>query len=83
MVGGVNRRQTDLGVGLLGVGILIVGGALSWDAYQQQQSIDRMGSMMGGSMDAVHGTDPLVYVLGTLFATAVVGGVPVSGTVVR
>jgi len=73
VVGRVNRRQTDLGVGLLGVGILIVGGALSWDAYQQQQSIDRMGSMMGESMDAVHGTDPLVYVLGTLFATAVVG----------
>ncbi|QCC52432.1 helix-turn-helix transcriptional regulator [Halapricum salinum] len=69
----MNRRQTDLGVGLLVVGILIVGGALSWDAYRQQQSVDRMGSMMGGSMDAVHGTDPLVYVLGTLFATAVVG----------
>jgi len=69
----MNRRQTDFGVGLLVVGILIVGGALSWDAYQQQQSIDRMGSMMGGSMDAVHGTDPLVYVLGTLFVTGAVG----------
>ena len=69
----MNRRQIDLGVGLLVVGILLVGGTLAWDASQQRQAADGMGSMMGGSMDAVHGTDPLVYVLGTLFATAVVG----------
>ena len=33
-----------------------------------------MGSMMGTSMGAVHGTNPLWYVLGTLLVTAVVGG---------
>jgi uncharacterized membrane protein len=33
-----------------------------------------MGSMMGTSMGAVHGTNPLWYVLGTLLVSAVIGG---------
>ena len=73
-------------VGLLSVGlfipnidfganiVLIVGGVLSWQAYQQQQAFEQMGSMMGTSMSAVHGTNPLLYVLGTLLVSAVVGG---------
>ena len=70
----MNRRRADTAVGVvLGV-VLVVVGALSWQAYQQQQAFDRMGSMMGGSMGAVHGTNPLWYVLGTLLVSAVVGG---------
>ncbi|WP_264783187.1 MarR family transcriptional regulator [Haladaptatus sp. T7] len=61
-------------VGILIVAILLVGSALSWQAFQQQQAFDQMGSMMGTSMGAVHGTNPLWYVLGTLLISAVVGG---------
>jgi hypothetical protein len=71
----MNRQRTDIVVGGLVVIVLIVGGALSWDAYQQQQVFAQMGSMMGGSMGSsmgsVHGTDPLWYVLGTLPVSAV------------
>nr|WP_254663486.1 MarR family transcriptional regulator [Haladaptatus sp. W1] len=61
-------------VGILIAAILLVGSALSWQAFQQQQAFDQMGSMMGTSMGAVHGTNPLWYVLGTLLISAVVGG---------
>lgn len=70
----MNRRRADTVVGLLVFAVLLVGGGLSWQAYQQQRAFDRMGSMMGTSMGAVHGTDPLWYVLGTLLVSAVVGG---------
>ncbi len=43
-------------VGILIAAILLVGSALSWQAFQQQQAFDQMGSMMGTSMGAVHGT---------------------------
>ena len=70
----MNRRRADTVVGSLVAAVLIVGSALSWQAYQQQQAFEQMGSMMGTSMGAVHGTNPLWYVLGTLFVSAVIGG---------
>ncbi|MFD1647948.1 helix-turn-helix transcriptional regulator [Haloarchaeobius litoreus] len=70
----MNRRQADTVVGGLVAAVLIVGGVLSWQAYQQQQAFDQMGSMMGTSMGSVHGTNPLWYVLGTLLVSAVIGG---------
>ncbi|USZ70188.1 MarR family transcriptional regulator (plasmid) [Halorussus salilacus] len=70
----MNRRQADTVVSALVVAVIILGGVLSWQAYQQQQAFEQMGSMMGTSMGAVHGTNPLLYVLGTLLVSAVVGG---------
>jgi uncharacterized membrane protein len=72
----MNRRRADAVVGLLVAAVVIVGGALSWDAYKQQQAFGEMGSMMdmGASMGGVHGTNPLWYVLGTLLVSTVVGG---------
>lgn len=37
----MNRRRTDTLVGLLVVAVLIVGGTLSWQAYQQQQAFEQ------------------------------------------
>ncbi|SEP31908.1 MarR family protein [Halogranum amylolyticum] len=68
------QRRADTVVGLLVAAVLITGGALSWRAYQQQQAFQEMGSMMGTSMGAVHGTNPLWYVLGTLLVTAIISG---------
>ena len=70
----MNRRRADTVVGGLVAAVFIVGGALSWDAYQQQQVFEEMGSMMGMSMGSVHGTNPLWYGLGTLLVSAVIGG---------
>lgn len=70
----MNRRRADTVVGALVAAVLIVGGVLTWQAYQQQQAFEQMGSMMGTSMGAVHGTNPLWYVLGTLLVSAVLGG---------
>ena len=70
----MNRRRADTAVGFLVAVVLAVGGALSWQAYQQQQAFAEMGSMMDTSMGAVHGTNPLWYVLGTLLVSAVIGG---------
>ncbi|ELZ28988.1 hypothetical protein C474_13839 [Halogeometricum pallidum JCM 14848] len=70
----MNRRRADTVAGALVAAVLIVGGVLTWQAYQQQQAFEQMGSMMGTSMGAVHGTNPLLYVLGTLLLSAVVGG---------
>lgn len=70
----MNRRRADTVVGLLVAAVLLVGGALSWQAYQRQQAFEQMGSMMGASMGAVHGTNPLWYVLGTLLLSAIIGG---------
>ncbi len=73
-VGNMNRRRADTVVGGLVAVVLIVGGVLSWQAYQQQQAFDQMGSMMGTSMGSVHGTNPLWYVLGTFLVSAIIGG---------
>ncbi|WP_318567583.1 helix-turn-helix transcriptional regulator [Salinigranum marinum] len=69
----MNRRRADLIVGLLVVVVLVVGGALTVQAYQQQRVLGGMGTMMGGSMATVHGTNPLWYALGTLLVAAIVG----------
>jgi uncharacterized membrane protein len=70
----MNQRRADAVVGILVAAVLLVGGALSWQAYRQQQAFERMGSMMGTSMGVVHGPNPLWYVLGTVLVSAVVGG---------
>ncbi|WP_276274317.1 helix-turn-helix transcriptional regulator [Haloarcula litorea] len=70
----MNRRRADAVVGLLVAAVVVIGGVLSWQAYQQQQAFEQMGSMMGTSMGAVHGTNPLWYVLGTILVSAVLGG---------
>ncbi|QZX99214.1 helix-turn-helix transcriptional regulator [Halobaculum rubrum] len=70
----MNRRRADTVAGGVVAAVLIVGGVLSWQAYQQQRAFERMGSMMDTSMGAVHGTNPLWYVLVTLLASAVIGG---------
>jgi DNA-binding transcriptional ArsR family regulator len=71
---GVNRRRADRVAGVLVVAVLLAGAALAWQAYQQQRALDEMGSMMGMSMGAVHGPNPLWYVLGTVLVAAVVVG---------
>ena len=73
-VDSMNRRQTDTVVGFLVIGVLFVGAALSWQAYQQQQALGQMDSMMGTSMGAVHGTNPLWYILGTVVVSVVIAG---------
>jgi uncharacterized membrane protein len=75
-VGTMNRRQADALIGLLVAAVLLIGGGLSWQAYQRQQTFEQMGSMMGmdSSVGAMHGTNPVWYVLGTLFVSAVIGG---------
>jgi len=70
----MNRRRADTFVGSLVAVVLVIGGVLSWQAYQQRRAFDQMGSMMGTSMGAIHGTNPLWYVLGTVLVVAVVGG---------
>lgn len=70
----MRRRRADaLVVALIAI-TLLVGGALTLQAYQRQQAIDRMGSMMGGQMDAVHGVGPLWLGLGTALLAIVIGG---------
>ncbi|WP_458191029.1 helix-turn-helix transcriptional regulator [Haladaptatus sp. NG-WS-4] len=71
----MNRRRIDFVVGIFVAAVLVFGGALSWQAYQQKRALGQMGTMMGTSMDSVHGTNPIWYVLGTVLVSAVVGGV--------
>lgn len=72
----MNRRRADMAAGVLVAAIFLFGGVLTWQAYQRQRAFEQMGSMMGmeSSMGATHGTSPLLYVFGTLFLSAVVGG---------
>jgi DNA-binding transcriptional ArsR family regulator len=70
----MNRRRADRVVGGLVAAVLVVGGALTWQAYRQRRAVDQMGSMMDASMGAVHGPNPLWYVLGTLLVSAVIAG---------
>jgi uncharacterized membrane protein len=71
----MNRRRVDAFVAALVAVVLLGGGALSWQAYQQRRAVDQtMGSMMGPSMGSMHGPDPLWYVFGTLTVALVVGG---------
>jgi DNA-binding transcriptional ArsR family regulator len=71
----MNRRRADTVVGVLLGLILLGGGALSLQAYQQRRAIDQsMGSMMGTSIGSMHGPNPLWYLFGTLVVAAVIGG---------
>lgn len=71
----MNRRRADGVVGGLIAAVLVGGGVLTWQAYRQRRAVDQMGSMMDASMGAIHGPNPLWYVLGTLLVAAVIGGV--------
>lgn len=75
----MNRRRADTVAASLVAAVLVVGGALAWQAYQRQQAFEQMGSMMDGSMGAIHGANPLLYVLGALLLAAVVGGGYLAG----
>ena len=72
----MNKRRADILASLLVTAVLLIGSALSWQAYQQQQSIEQMGSMMGmdSSVGAMHGTNPIWYIVGTLLVSAVIIG---------
>jgi len=70
----MNRRKSDLVVGTLVASVLLVGGVLTWQAYQQQRAFEEMGTMMGTSMGAMHGTNPVWYGFGTVLVSAAVGG---------
>ena len=72
----VNRRSLDIVVAAFVIGILLVGGGLTWENYRQAQV---HGEMMGG-MGGVHGPDPVWYLLGTLL---VAGFVAVGYLVIR
>ncbi|WP_433633537.1 helix-turn-helix transcriptional regulator [Halomicrococcus sp. NG-SE-24] len=71
----MNRRRADGIVGLLTTAILLIGGTLSWQAYQQNRLHNQMmGSMMGTSMGTSPGTSSLWYILGTFLISAIVVG---------
>nr|WP_246286395.1 MarR family transcriptional regulator [Natronomonas gomsonensis] len=56
--------------------VLLAGGVLSWQAYQQRRAFEQsMGSMMDSSMGTMHGPDPLWYMVGTLLVAGLIGGV--------
>lgn len=72
----MNRSRADAVVGVLLGFVLLAGGTLSWRAYQQRRAVEQsMSSMMGPSLGAMHGPDPLWYVFGTVLVVAVIGGV--------
>lgn len=71
----MKRHRADVVVGVLVGAVLLGGGAISWQAYQRRRALDQsMDSMMDSSVGAMHGTDPLWYVLGTVLLAAVLGG---------
>lgn len=68
-------RRTDAVVAALLAVTLVGGGALTWQAYRQARALDQsMGSMMDGSMGAMHGPNPLWYAFGTLLLAGAIGG---------
>lgn len=71
----MNRKQADVLVGLLVSVVIVGGGALTWQAYRQQRSLNEMGSMMDVSVGTMHGTNPLWYLLSTIVLSVLVGGV--------
>ncbi|ELZ38310.1 MULTISPECIES: helix-turn-helix transcriptional regulator [Halobacteriales] len=72
----MNQRPADTVVGVLLGFVLLAGGLLSWRAYQQRRAIEQsMGPMMDSSMGAIHGPDPLWYVVGTLLVAGSIGGI--------
>ncbi|UTF52055.1 helix-turn-helix transcriptional regulator [Natronosalvus rutilus] len=67
----MDRRRVDLVVGLALAAVLVVGGALSWQLYQQQRV---HGQMMGSMMGSPSGLGALWPLLGALFVSVAVGG---------
>lgn len=75
----MNRQRADLVAGLLVAAAVAVGLLFTWDAYQQQQSVQDMGGMMGDSssmMGSMMGAtpNPLWYLVGTLVVGLVLAG---------
>lgn len=70
-----NRKQADGIVALVLTAILLVGGIATWQAYQQWTALNEMTGHMGMNATAVHGTHPIWYVLGTIVAVSVIGGI--------
>lgn len=79
----MNRRQADIVAGGLVVSVVLVGLALFWQEFQQQQRTDGMMQHMGQNT-----TDPIWILAGTALIAVVVGGAylfvrdefPVEGT---
>jgi len=68
----MDRRRADAAVAVLVGAVLLAGSAFTWQAYRQRRAVD--GSMMDGSMAAMHGPNPLYPAVGTLFVVTVLGG---------
>ncbi len=68
----MDRRRADAAAAVLVGAVLLAGGAFTWQAYRQRRAVD--GTMMDGSMAAMHGPNPLYPAVGTLFVAAVLGG---------
>jgi len=68
----MDRRRADTAVAVLVGAVLLAGGVFTWQAYRQRRAAD--GTMMDGSMAAMHGPNPLYPAVGTLFVVAVLGG---------
>lgn len=79
----MNRRQADIVAGGFVVTVVLVGLALFWQEFQQQQRTDGMMQHMGQNT-----TDPIWILAGTALIAVVVGGAylfvrdefPVEGT---
>lgn len=71
----VNRKHADGIAALLISVILLIGGLATWQAYRQWAALNEMGGHMGMDTAAVHGTNPVWYLLGTIVAASIVGGV--------
>jgi DNA-binding transcriptional ArsR family regulator len=72
----MNRCRADTVVGVLLVFVVLAGGTLSWQAYQQRRVIEQsMSTMMDSPIGTMHGPDPLWYAIGTLLVVGVIGGV--------
>jgi len=68
----MDRRRADAAAAVLVGVVLLAGGTLTWRTYRQRRAVD--GTMMDGSMAAMHGPNPLYPAVGTLFVAAVLGG---------
>lgn len=72
----MNRRRADTIVAILLGFVLLAGSILGWRAYRRRRAVEQsMGAMMDPSMGAMHGPDPLWYVIGTLLIVGVIGSV--------
>lgn len=74
----MNRTYTDAAAGSLIIGVLVLGMVVTWQAYLQWVALSGMEGHRGMNPVAVHGTHPAWYLLATVLAAAVVGGVYLS-----